>query len=279
MSENAGVKDHYEREDLTAQLRDALAAVGHGEGKLTPADLAPLDQFHSRGFEATKELAGALKIDSDTKILDVGSGLGGPARYLAATYGCHVHGVDLTQSYVDAANYLAERTGLADKVTFSCADALALPYDEKSFDIVWTQHVAMNIADRARLYAEIFRVLKRGGQLAIYDVVAGANGPVHFPVPWSSTAETSFLLTPDAMRAVLFNQGFQILSWVDRTEAGITWFAELQNKHSAAAKDPTKKGLGLNLIIGPDFPARAVNLAKSMKEGKAGLLEAIVQRL
>jgi ubiquinone/menaquinone biosynthesis C-methylase UbiE len=266
----------YERHDLTERLREALSNAGLADKQLSPLDLAPLDQFHVRGFEATKELVQALTITPQTKVLDIGSGLGGPARFLAATFGCDVRGVDVTQSYVDAAKFLTDRAGLADKVSFDCANALSLPYADGSFDLAWTQHVAMNIADRTGLYAEVFRVLKSGGHFAIYDVVAGVNGPVHFPVPWSDGPDTSFLMTPDSMRDALTEQGFRILTWLDRTEAGIAWFTEFQKRQSQASE--VQPALGLNIVVGPDFGARAANLARSMKEGRAGLVEAVVVR-
>ena len=270
MSHTDKVAQHYDGNGLRERLIAALHAAGLGDKPLTPADLAPLDQFHTRGLAATVELAQAIKIEPAMRVIDIGSGLGGPSRYLASSFGCHVHGIDLSQNFVDAAAYLAERTGLADKVSYHCANALALPCDDEAFDLAWTQHVAMNIADRARLYGEAHRVLRSGAHFAIYDVVAGA-GELHFPVPWSRGPETSFLVTPESMRATLDQQGFDVISWTDRTDAGVAWF-------ESRAQAPAQPPLGLHLAMGPDFPAMSANLGRNLREGRAGLVQAVLQR-
>jgi ubiquinone/menaquinone biosynthesis C-methylase UbiE len=281
MSDPAQVLRHYGRSDIRLKLDAALAAAGLGEGRLSPADLAPLDQFHTRGMAATIELGAALGIAPGTHGIDIGSGLGGPSRYLAARFGCHLQGIDLSPAFVEAATYLAGRAGLEASVSYECADALALPYDDQRFDFAWTQHVAMNIADRPRLYAETHRVMKPGGRFAIYDVVAGPGGEPHFPVPWSRTPETSFLVTPEAMRATLEQAGFDVVSWVDGTRAGVEWFAEQQKARAAAqaaGKPATPPPLGLHIAMGPDFPALGANLGRNLREDRVGIVQAIVQR-
>src|SRR6516165_6093893 len=159
-----GVRDHYRATGLTERLKTALTALGPTEQRLTPQQLAALDQFHTRGLAATAELATLAGITTDTSVLDVGSGVGGPARFLAATYGCRVTGVDLSEPFVEAARYLTGRTGQTGRVSFQTASALELPFEEGSFDAVLLQHVAMNIADRPLLYRETRRVLKQGGR-------------------------------------------------------------------------------------------------------------------
>jgi SAM-dependent methyltransferase len=279
MGDTIDVMRHYGRGDLRERLGAALKAAGLTATPLSPADLAPLDQFHTRGWAATVELAAAAGIERGASVIDIGSGLGGPSRYLAATFDCRVQGIDLSASFVEAASYLAERAGLGDKVTYDCADALALPYDNASFDLAWTQHVAMNIADRARLYGEVHRVLRSGGRFAIYDIVAGPNGPLHFPVPWSRGPETSFLVTPDSMRVTLEQQGFRVVTWNDQTDLGVAWFEQQQKARAQAASSPASPPpLGLHLAMGPEFPAMGANLGRNLREGRAGLIQAVLDR-
>jgi len=213
-----GVRDHYRATGLTERLKTALAALGPEDQQLTSQQLAALDQFHTRGLAATAELGKLAGVTAGMSVLDVGSGVGGPARFLAATRGCQVTGVDLSEPFVDAARYLTERTGQSGQVSFETASALELPFDAGRFDVVLLQHVAMNISDRTRLYHEIRRVLKSGGMFAIFDVVLN-DGEPHYPVPWARTPATSFLLTAAATRAAIEPAGFRTLAWQDDTES------------------------------------------------------------
>jgi ubiquinone/menaquinone biosynthesis C-methylase UbiE len=264
-----GVRDHYRATGLTERLKTALTAFAPDERLLTPQQLAAVDQFHTRGLTATVELAKLAGITADMSVLDVGSGIGGPARFLAATYGCQVTGVDLSEPFVDAARYLTERTGQNKLVSFETASALELPFANGLFDAVLLQHVAMNIADRARLYREIRRVLKSGGKFVIHDVVLN-NGEPHYPVPWARSPATSFLLTAAATREAIEPAGFRTLAWQDDSEAASTWFAQLR-----ASGPPPSPNLGV--VMGPDFIQLSTNLGRNLMEGRLGILTAVFE--
>jgi sarcosine/dimethylglycine N-methyltransferase len=264
-----GVRDHYRATGLTERLKTALAALGPEDQQLTPQQLAALDQFHTRGLAATAELGKLAGITAGTSVLDVGSGVGGPARFLAATYGCRVTGVDLSEPFVDAARYLTERTGQSGRVSFEIASALELPFDGGRFDVALLQHVAMNIDDRARLYREIRRVLKLGGRFATFDVVLNSGEP-HYPLPWARTPATSFLLTAAATREVIEPAGFRTLAWRDDTEAAKTWIAALR-----ASGPPPSPNLGV--VMGPDFAELSANLGRNIMEGRIGILTAVFE--
>ncbi len=240
-----GVRDHYRATGLTERLKTALIALGPEDQRLTPQQLGALDQFHTRGFAATAELAELAGVTADMSVLDVGSGVGGPARFLAATYGCRVTGVDLSEPFVDAARYLTERTGQGGQVSFQIANALELPFDEGCFDVVLLQHVAMNISDRARLYREIRRVLRSGGRFATFDVVLNSGKP-HYPLSWARTPATSFLLTAAATRETIESAVFRTLAWQDGTEAAKVWVrADARVRAAAFAKSRRGYGSGL----------------------------------
>ena len=264
-----GVRDHYGATGLTERLKTALMALGPEDQRLTPEQLGALDQFHTRGLAATAELAELAGITADMSVLDVGSGVGGPARFLAATHGCRVIGLDLSEPFVDAARYLTERTGQGGQVSFETGGALELPFDDGRFDAVLLQHVAMNIPDRARLYREIRRALKRGGRFATFDVVSTGGEP-YYPVPWARTPATSSLLTAAATREAIEPAGFRALAWQDDTEAAKAWFAQLRE-----FGPPPPPNLGT--LMGPDTAQLAANLGRSLMEGRLGILTAVFE--
>lgn len=264
-----GVRDHYRATGLTARLKSALAVFGPEDQRLTPQQLAPLDQFHTRGLAATIELAKLTGVDADTAVLDVGSGIGGPARVLAATHGCRVTGVDLSEPFVDAARYLTERTGQSATVSFRIANALELPFDSGSFEAVLLQHVAMNIADRAALYHEVRRVLNPKGRFATYDIVLNSDEP-HYPAPWARSPETSFLLSAASTRDAIERAGFRTIVYQDDTEAAKAWIAQLR-----ASGPPSPPNLGV--VMGSDFAQSLANLGRSLMEGRVGVLSAVFE--
>jgi SAM-dependent methyltransferase len=263
-----GVRDNYRATGLTGRLR-ALAALGPEERRLTPGELAPLDQFHTRGAAATAELAALAGIAAGEAVLDIGAGIGGPARFLAEAHGCRVTGVDLSEDFVEAARYLTARTGQSGQVTFEVASALQLPFADGSFDVALLQHVAMNIADRPRLYREIRRVLRRGGRFATFDVVR-AGGEPHFPVPWARRPEASFLQTAAATRAAIEPAGFRTLVWRDDTETARAWISGLR-------APPAPGTPSLAVVMGPDFGQLVANLARNLGEGRIGVLTAVFE--
>ncbi|MGJ4941569.1 class I SAM-dependent methyltransferase [Bradyrhizobium sp. HKCCYLS1011] len=264
-----GVRNHYRATGLTERLKAALTAFGPEDQRLDPRQLAALDQFHTIGLAATDELTKLVGITADMSVLDVGSGVGGPARFVAATRGCKVTGVDLSEPFVEAARYLTERTGQSGQVSFQVASALELPFGDGAFDAVLMQHVAMNIEDRGRLYREIRRVLKAGGRFAVFDVVSNGAEP-HYPVPWARTAATSFLLTAAATREAIEPAGFRTLVWRDDTETAKAWVARLR-----ASGPPPSPNLGV--VMGPDFAELAANLGRNLLEGRLGILTAVFE--
>ncbi|MCH8831734.1 MAG: methyltransferase domain-containing protein, partial [Chloroflexi bacterium] len=218
---NAGAgSDYWGRDGLGQAILDALAASGKDLDALTIDDLAPMDHFHGGGKGSTVRLAQLAGLTPGLQVLDVGGGLGGPARTLAVEFGCHVTVIDLTESYVQAASELTARLGLTGQVTHQVGNALELPFDDGNFDVVWTQNSGMNIADKERLYASFHRVLRSGGLLALGEPMAGPVQPPVFPVMWAVDAATSFLRTPKEMRNLIEGAGFLSHAWDDVTSQG-----------------------------------------------------------
>ena len=267
---NIKIREHYSAIGFTERIKAALTAIAPESQVLTVAQLAPLDQFHTRGILATAELAGATGLDAFTHVLDLGCGIGGPARYLAATFGCKVTGVDLSPGFIDAATYLTARCDLSDRIMFQVGEALHVPFDDASFDAVFLQHVAMNIADRTALYKEMRRILAPGGRLATYDLVR-RDGDVVYPAPWARDASASFLLTESETRTALEEAGYKAVLWRDDTEVALDWFKAVMGAQRQG-------GLNLGLAMGPDFPAMTGNLARNLRENRLGVLSAVLTR-
>lgn len=211
------IEAYWGRENLAEAILAALTARGADLDALTPDAVAPVDQFHGGGKPATDRLARLVGAARGMRVLDVGGGFGGPARTLAVEFGCLVTTVDLTASYVRAAQTLTTRMRLDDRVSHHVGNALALPFPAETFDLVWTQNSGMNIADKERLYAGFHRVLRPGGLLALQEPMAGPVQPLLYPVMWARDASTTFLRPPAEMRAVIEGAGFRLRAWDDVT--------------------------------------------------------------
>lgn len=268
MDTASDVQRHYTRGGLLDSVLEAIREAGHDPDHLDPEVLAPAEEFHTLGRPASIELAEAAGVSAADRVLDVGSGLGGPARLLARRYGCHVTGIDLTPELCEVALDLTRRSGLSDLVDIRQGDALALPFDDARFDVVWTQHASMNIEDKATLFAGMRRVLRPGGRLAFFDLLAGPEQPIHYPVPWAEDDRTSFLASPADTQALLADAGFSVQVWDDVTKAANAFYRRM------AAMPPVPSPLGLHLLI-PDLAAKGANLARNVEEGRLVLIRCV----
>lgn len=256
------VESHYGGEgDLAGAIAESLRRAGIGLDKVTTADLGTVDEFHIRGRKATLELAQLMNLSAASQVLDIGSGLGGPARTLAETYGCHVTGIDLTQAFCDAATRLSEWVGLSERVAFRQGDATELPFADHTFDSAMTIHVAMNIAAKDRMYAEARRVLKPSARFAVYDVLQGEGGELHYPVPWAREPSISHLATPETMPGLLEGAGFRIVDTRDSTEESQRWFEAM-----AARMERVAPAVSFQAVLGHDFPLMARNQVRNLQE-------------
>jgi MPBQ/MSBQ methyltransferase len=237
------------------------------------SDLAPVDGFHVRGRAATDELAELAGLQPDWRVLDVGSGPGGSARYLAEKWGCRVLGVDLTPAYVDLATILSDLVGLAESTDFRVASATALPCGNAEFDLVWLEHVQMNIADKAGLVSELGRVLRPGGRLALHEVFLGGGGTPHLPVPWAETPDTSFLVAYEDLRDLLLAADMRLVVERDASETALQWFRK-QRSRPRAAPSP----LGLHLLMGPRAKDKVANLARNLEEERVRIVQLVVEK-
>lgn len=268
----ADVTAHYDRHGaLTERIVTALREAG---GDPTDARaLQPLDQFHLGGPEATRALAERVGI-ADTDVLDLGCGVGGPARMLAQDFGCTVAGLDLTESYCRTAAELSRLVGLAERTRFVCASAHVLPFADQAWPWVWTQHAAMNIPDKPRMYAEVARMLAPGGRFVLYDIVAGPVREPHFPVPWASAPSGSFLLPGNTIHAMIRAAGLRELLWHDKTAEAVQTVRDSRARRQAGAPEP----LGPQTVMGPEFLQMRKNLARNLEEGRVGVVQAVFER-
>ena len=247
---------------LAEAIAESLRSAGKNLDEFDTADLQTIDEYHVRGREATLELAERMMLSEGDRVLDIGSGLGGPARTLAAAYGCHVTGVDLTQEFCDSAGILSGWVGLGQRTAFQRGDATNLPFGDEEFDAAMTIHAAMNIAAKDKLYEEARRVVKPGRIFAVYDILQGEGGDAVFPVPWADQSSISYLVTPEEMESLLASAGFEILDAHDSTHEGRMWYEAMVERMERAGPPD----LNFQAFVGADFPEMARNQVRNLTE-------------
>lgn len=258
-----GVVQHYAAYDVLQRIRDGLAAMGLDPDRIRPEHLKTVDEFHIGGAEATAALLDRLDIWPDTRVLDIGSGIGGPVRMIAERTGAQVTGVDLTPQFVEAARALSAMPGLGERVRFEVASATALPFEDDSFDLALLLHVGMNISDKAGVFREARRVLSPGGTFAVYDVMRVGEGDLAFPVPWAETAELSALAGPDVYRDAAEASGLTLVEEEDRRAIALDFFARIQAQTAGEGSSP----LGLHHLMGPTVKEKGANMVAAIRNG------------
>ena len=261
MQTEQAVAQHYAHGSLEAAILDALAAAGKDVNHLSLKDLSPVDEFHIGGRLATIAFAGQLGLKPGMRLLDIGCGLGGAARFMAQEHGCQVTGIDLSGEYVAVANLLAAKVNLGDRVHYQQSSALELPFAPGSFDGAYMCHVGMNIEDKSGLFREVRRVLVPAGLFGIYDAMRSAPGELSYPVPWASGAETSFVDDVATYRRLLLVEGFEVVQERDRREFALDTFQQMRAK--AASPSP----LGLHIVMGPTAATKVRNMIANVTSG------------
>lgn len=271
------VAQHYAHGTLEGTILAALAASGKDLDHLAPADLAPVDEFHIGGRQATIDFAAELEIVPGLRLLDIGSGLGGASRYFAHERGCRVTGIDLTDEYVRSAKALAKRVGLENQVSYQRGSALALPFAPGSFDGAYMLHVGMNIRDKARLFAEVRHALKPGGVFGIYDVMSeNGEGDLSFPLPWASSPDTSFVESAVTYRSLLESAGFAVQKERSRRGFAVEFFHQLRAGAEQGGGPPP---LGLHILMGASAPHKIANMIDNLERGLIAPTEIISRAL
>ncbi len=265
---NNQLQNQYSTGLSRRNIEQALLTAGKYLDHLQPADLGLLEDFHTMGRYATAQLVDLAGITSESSVLDAGSGIGGTARYVADHYGCTVAAVDLTDEYCETNRWLNGLVGLDDRISVRQADVTELPFADGTFDVAISQHVQMNVADKARLYSEARRALAVGGRLALWDITIGDRGEIDYPLPWADEPARSHLAAPDELRAVVESAGFAVEHWNDLTEQATALMHALLAQPSSP--------LGLQAFV-PDFERKVENLTRALADGRLRTIQGIAR--
>jgi SAM-dependent methyltransferase len=270
------ITKHYTQTDLSKKILTALEDSGKDINALTREDIAAFDEFHIRGREATLEIAALAGLTPGTEILDLGCGIGGAARTLMTEFKTIVTGVDLVEEFVLTARELNDRIGLDGQIKFHESDAQQTPFAENSFDVVFSQHISMNIEDKSRLVEEVRRVLRPGGRFVLYEICAGNGDQPHFPVPWAGDPSINFLIEPQSLRELVESAGFKTLEWRDVTAVSLKWIQELMaNMRNRPSDAPPP--LGLNLLMGASTGTKLKNMMQNMQEDRIAVIQGVME--
>ena len=275
MNTEQEVSTHYKHGSLTKVIEDGFNREGKAPSDITLDDMSVIDEFHIGGRQASEEFLDQLQLEERSLVLDVGCGLGGPARFVASRFGCLVSGIDLTQEYVDTGNVLSNWVGLDKKVILQQGSALALPFPDGQFDAAYMMHVGMNIADKKSLFSEVFKVLKPEGIFGIYDVMQVGSGEMEYPAPWAASESTSALTSPQDYRTGLKEAGFNIIATRERGDFAVEFFENIKRRMTEMTEEPL---LGLHVLMGRDAKTKVANVLTSIKEGSIAPVELIAQR-
>ncbi len=275
MEEQRDISTHYTHGSLLDAISAALGELGKSTDTLTIDDLAPVDEFHIGGRMASEDFLGQLSLSPDHNVIDVGCGLGGAARFAVSRFGCKVTGIDVTDEYIATGRILSGWVGLDDRITLHQGSALSLPFGAEAFTAAYMIHVGMNINDKAKLFSNVYRVLKPGSMFGIYDVMRTGEGELAYPVPWASTAATSAVATPAQYRAHLQAAGFAIVNERNRRDFALEFFDQLRARTQAAGGPPP---LGLHILMGRDTPDKLQNMIGNIADNCIAPVELIAQK-
>ncbi len=269
------VTDHYTHGDLATAIRSGIESLGKKVESITVNDLAPVDEFHIGGRQASEDFLSQLDLSPEKQVLDVGCGLGGAARFVASRYGCRVTGIDLTPEYVETGNVLCGWVGLGNSISLHQGSALAMPFADRAFDRAYMLHVGMNIDDKPKLCSEVSRVLRSDSLFGIYDVMRIGDGELTYPVPWATTAASSALATPAQYREALQAAGFSVIAERNQRDFALAFFDQLRARTAAAGGPPP---LGLHILMGRNTPDKVQNMIQNISNGRIAPVELIARK-